>query len=362
MSPTAPLVTRHSPPVTPTIRPAVRALDAYVPGEQRAIPGLVKLNTNENPYPPSPAVARTLASFDADLLNRYPDPACTAIRRRLAEIHACDPDRIFVGNGSDEVLRLVTRTFTAPGGAIATFDPSYSLYPVLAAAEEVSVRRVPLAPDFTWTEPPADLDATLFFLANPNAPTGVRYPRSTVEAFCRRFNGTVLIDEAYADFAEGDGFAAFAAASTNTLVCRTLSKSHSLAGLRLGYLVGPADLVEAVCKIKDSYNVDAIAQAVAFAALSDLAPMQANVRRIRATRERVRAALEARGWTVVPSESNFLFAVPPASGPSAADLFQSLRDRNILVRYFPGPRTGAHLRITVGTDSQMDTLLAALPP
>ena len=352
---------------TPTVRPSVLALEAYVPGEQRPIPDLVKLNTNENPYPPSPAVAAALANFPAAALARYPDPACAALRRRLAELHGCQPENIIVGNGSDEVLRLATRAFTVPGGSVATFDPSYSLYPVLAAAEELSTRRIPLAPGFAWADPdPADLaDATLFFLTNPNAPTGVLYPRASIQAFCERFPGTVLIDEAYADFATGPdsgSWAAYAAASTNVLVCRTLSKSHSLAGLRLGYLVGPRPLIDAVYKLKDSYNVDALAQAIALAALTDLAPMQANAARIRATREATRAALESRGWTVVPSHSNFLFAAPPPSTPSAADIFQSLRDKNILVRYFPGPRTGTHLRITIGTDDQMAALLAALPP
>ena len=352
---------------TPTVRPSVLALEAYVPGEQRPIPDLVKLNTNENPYPPSPAVAAALASFPAAALARYPDPTCAALRRRLAELHGCQPENIIVGNGSDEVLRLATRAFTVPGGSVATFDPSYSLYPVLAAAEELSTRRIPLAPGFAWADPdPADLaDATLFFLTNPNAPTGVLYPRAAIQAFCERFQGTVLIDEAYADFAIGPdagSWASYAASSTNTIVCRTLSKSHSLAGLRLGYLVGPCPLIDAVYKLKDSYNVDALAQAIALTALSDLAPMQANAARIRATREATRAALESRGWTVVPSHSNFLFAAPPPSAPSAADIFQSLRDKNILVRYFPGPRTGTHLRITIGTDDQMAALLAALPP
>ena len=353
--------------MSPPIRPSVLSLEAYVPGEQRPVPGLVKLNTNENPYPPSPAVARTLADFPAAALGRYPDPTCAALRRRIAEIHGCSPDNVFVGNGSDEVLRLATRAFTVPGGSVATFDPSYSLYPVLAAAEELSTRRVPLAPGFAWADPtPADLaDATLFFLTNPNAPTGVLYPRKSIQTFCERFQGTVLIDEAYADFATGPdsgSWASYAAASANVLVCRTLSKSHSLAGLRLGYLVGPRPLIDAMNKLKDSYNVDALAQAIALAALSDLAPMQANTDRIRATREATRAALEARGWTVVPSHSNFLFAAPPPTAPSAAELFQALRDKNILVRYFPGPRTGTHLRITIGTDNQMAALLAALPP
>ena len=341
------------------IRKAVRKLQAYVPGEQPQVAGLVKLNTNENPYPPSPAVARTLKESAAEALRLYPDPLCAALRERLAAIHGCAADQIFVGNGSDEVLRLATRAFTQPGGACAAFDPSYSLYPVLAAAEEVQFRAVPLATGFGWTEPPADLEATLFFLANPNAPTGVCYPSETVRAFGRRFQGVVLVDEAYADFSEGRDCLALAKSLPNVLVCRTLSKSFSLAGLRLGYAVGSAELIGAMYQLKDSYNVDRLAQAIALAALGDLPWMQDNARRIVATRKRVAAELEKRGFRVVPSGANFLFVEPPA-GRAAADLFVELRTKKILVRYFPGDRTGNHLRVTIGTDAQMDAFLAAL--
>lgn len=341
------------------IRKSVQELEAYTPGEQPRVEGLIKLNTNENPYPPSPAVARALREYAEDALRLYPDPACLALRERIAAIHGCAAGQVFAGNGSDEVLRLVTRAFTQPGGAAAAFDPSYSLYPVLAAAEEVGFRAVPVADGFGWAEPPMDLDATLFFLANPNAPTGVCYPLDAIRSFCRRFGGVVLIDEAYADFSEGRSCMALAQSLPNVLVCRTLSKSFSLAGLRLGYAVGSVELIEALGKLKDSYNVDRLAQLIAWAALGDLPWMEANARRIVATRKRVAAELEKRGFGVVPSASNFLFVEPPA-GTSAAELFAALRTRKILVRHFPGGRTGNHLRVTIGTDAQMDAFLAAL--
>jgi histidinol-phosphate aminotransferase len=341
------------------IRPSVQDLTAYTPGEQPKGRGLVKLNTNENPYPPSPAVARALRDFTAETLRLYPDPACSALRERIAQMAGVVPEQVFVGNGSDEVLRLATRAFTRPGGAVAAFEPTYSLYPVLAAAEEVGYRSVPLPDSLGWTEPPADLDASLFFLANPNAPTGVFYPVEAIGAFARRFPGVVLVDEAYVDFAGGRDGLALAKERPNVLVCRTVSKSFSLAGLRIGYAIGDAGLVGALSKLKDSYNVDRLAQAVAWAALGDVPWMQDNVRRIVATRERVAAELDRRGFRVVPSAANFLFVEPPA-GTGAADLFAELRTKNILVRYFPGGRTGAFLRVSIGTDAEMDTFLAAL--
>jgi len=341
------------------IRKSVEELQAYTPGEQPKESGLIKLNTNENPYPPSPAVARVLAETAVDSLRFYPDPVCSALRERIAEMNGCSPDQVFVGNGSDEVLRLCMRAFTQSGGAVASFSPSYSLYPVLAEAEEIEFREVSLGEAFAWANPPADLDASVFFLANPNAPTGVLCPKEVIQGFCDRFSGVVVLDEAYIDFAEGENSWIWAKNISNTLVCRTLSKSFSLAGLRLGYAIGPTELIAALFKLKDSYNVDCLAQSVALAALGDLAWMQDNARRIVATRKRVATELEKRGFQVIPSGANFLFVEPPAD--RAADtLFADLRTKNILVRYFPGGRTGNYLRVSIGTDAQMDAFLAVL--
>ena len=341
------------------IRKSVQELTAYTPGEQPKGTGLIKLNTNENPYPPSPGVARALREYAADALRLYPDPTCVALRDRIAAIADCSPDQVFVGNGSDEVLRLAIRAFTQPGGAVAAFEPTYSLYPVLAAAEEVGYRPVPLPDGFGWTDPPGDLDASLFCLANPNAPTGVMYPADVVGAFSQRFGGVVLVDEAYVDFAGGRNGLTLAKEAANVLVCRTLSKSFSLAGLRIGYAIGSPELIGALYKLKDSYNVDRLAQAIALAALEDLPWMRDNARRIVATRERVAAELDKRGFRVVPSAANFLFVEPPA-GTAAADVFAELRSKNVLVRYFPGGRTGNYLRVSIGTDAQMDAFLDAL--
>lgn len=341
------------------IRPSVQALEAYTPGEQPKVEGLIKLNTNENPYPPSPAVAQALREFSAESLRLYPDPSCVALRCRIAEQAGVTMEQVFVGNGSDEVLRVAIRAFTQPGGAVASFGPSYSLYPVLAAAEEVGFRCVSLPDDFSWVTPPTDLDAQLFCLANPNAPTGVFYPTENIEVFARQFQGVVLVDEAYMDFAGGRSALELAKRLPNVLVARTLSKSYSLAGLRVGWAIGPAELIAALYKLKDSYNVDRVAQALALAALDDVPWMLANAEKIIATRERVAAVLQQRGFRVIPSSANFLFAAPPPP-QTAAEVFSTLHKNKVLVRYFPGPQTGSYLRISIGTDTQMDSFLAAL--
>lgn len=338
------------------IRASVRAMTPYVPGEQPRLPDIVKLNTNENPYPPSPAVAQALAALDPADLRLYPDPGCTALREALARLHGCGPEQILVANGSDESLRLCTEAFVENDGTIGFFDPSYSLYPVLAAMRGVQTRPVSLWPEQTWRMP-ADYRASLFFLTNPNAPTSLLFARERVRDFCARFPGVVVIDEAYVDFARQDCLP-LALTLPNVLVCRTLSKSYSLAGLRLGYLVGPEALIGALHTLKDSYNVDRLAQAAALAAIGDPDWMRANVRRIQATRARLTAALRGQGWTVFDSETNFLWTRP--AGRPAGPVFEALRGRSIVVRHWTAPRLAEYIRITVGSDPQVDRLLDAL--
>ena len=344
------------------IAKSVRALTPYVPGEQPKCRSVVKLNTNENPYPPSPRVRDVLDGYDLDRLRRYPDPVFTELRALIARMWNTTPGRVFVGNGSDEVLTVAARAFVDDDEAIGSCDPSYSLYKTLAAIRNVPFVPSPLAPGFAWNEPvirDGSRDVALFLLTNPNAPTSIRYPDEAISGFAAKFPGVVIVDEAYADFAEGNCMSlATAADNVNVIVMRTLSKSFSLAGLRLGYCVGPEDLVEAMYKVKDSYNVDALAQDIALAALSDLDWMRANVAKVVKTRGETAAELRRRGWDVPASQSNFLFA-KPAHRP-AAEIFEDLRRRNIFVRYFPGPETGDRLRITVGTDADMHTLLTTL--
>jgi len=360
---------------------SVRKLEAYTPGEQPKAKNVLKLNTNENPYPPSPRCAATLRRFDLDRLRRYPDPAFSELRAALAKLSGARPENVFVGNGSDEVLSVAAKTFVEDDERVGSLDPSYSLYKTLAAIRDVGWVGAPKLAGLVMLAGPEALkqiavlkkkNVSLFLWTNPNAPTGEFVEPAEVAAFAKKFRGVVIVDEAYADFARTNCMSlATAAGNRNLLVMRTFSKSYSLAGLRVGYCVGPKDLVDAMYKVKDSYNVDALAQAVALAAVKDQAWMKRNVAKVKKTRAWTAEQLARRGWDVLPSESNFLFARPPAAEikgpmskakgePAAQRLFNALRERNIFVRYFRGPKTGDRLRVTIGTDAQMKKLLAAL--
>ena len=339
------------------ITKSVQKLEAYVPGEQPKSPNVVKLNTNENAYPPSPACAEVLKGFDLDRLRRYPDPNFSALRAAIAKQCRTVPERVFVGNGSDEILAVAAKAFVENDEKIGSLDPSYSLYKTLAAIRDVEWSGTPVSAPGARRAAPG---TSLFLWTNPNAPTGVLTPKEEIAAFAKKFKGVVIVDEAYADFARWNCLElATAKDNRNVIVMRTFSKSYSLAGLRVGYCIGPEDLIEALYKVKDSYNVDAIAQAVALAAYQDRAYHRKTVAAVVKTRKAFSKALAKRGWDVLPSDANFVFAKPPAPA-RAADLFAALKKREIFVRYFPGPLTGDRLRITIGTDEQMATLLAAL--
>lgn len=339
------------------IRKSVQAMSGYVPGEQPKDADLVKLNTNENPYLPSPEVQDVLSMIDVSVLSRYPDPVCSELRKVIAELHGCAVENVFVGNGSDEVLALCIRAFVERDGSVGYFDPSYSLYPVLADIEAVEKRPVALDAAFGW-KMPADYAASLFFLTNPNAPTSLKYAKTDVESFVKDFGGVVLIDEAYADFAQ-ENCMDLALANDNVLVARTLSKSYSLAGIRLGYCIGSAELVGAMYKIKDSYNVNYLTQEIARVAILDQDTMKANVQAIVETRRLVAGKLSELGFSVSDSQTNFLWIKP--LGLSAKALFEKLRKKNIIVRYFDNDeRTKDYVRVTVGTAPEMFAFLDAV--
>lgn len=338
------------------IRANVQALEAYVPGQQTRDPDVVKLNTNENPYPPPDAVMEALSAISPDDLRRYPDPVCMGVRERLAARHGVGVEQIICGNGSDELLAYVLRAFVEPTESVGYFDPSYSLYPVLCEIQNLTHQAVPLNAEFGWPdEDPSGMK--LFFVTNPNAPTSLQFSRSDVERFCDAFEGIVVLDEAYVDFADWNGMD-LAASHPRVLVTRSFSKSMSLAGIRFGYAVGPASLIEAMYKIKDSYNLSLPAQRCAEAALDASDELDQQARRILATRERSTQRLQDRGFRVAASQTNFLW-VQHAEIP-ARDLFKHLNNRRILVRFFNRPRICEYLRITIGTDEQMDRLLEAL--
>ena len=334
------------------ITESVRRLEAYTPGEQPKAKNVVKLNTNENPYPPSPKCAAVLKNFDLDRLRRYPDPVFTELRAELAKLNGCKPENIFVGNGSDEVLSVAAKTFVEDDEAIGSLDPSYSLYKTLA-----DIRNVPwVGVEVSGIRKFDDPKVALFLWTNPNAPTGVFAPKKQIAAFAKKFKGVVIVDEAYADFAKENCMdMAVKRGNAKLMVMRTFSKSYSLAGLRVGYCVGPVELIDAMYKVKDSYNIDALAQAVALAAVKDQRWMLKNTAKVVKTRAWFAAELEKRGWDVLPSEANFVFAKPPAG--NAAEIFTALKKRNVFVRYFSAPKTAERIRITIGTDAQMKTLL-----
>ncbi len=338
-------------------RPEIDAMSGYTPGEQPKVANLIKLNTNENPYPPSPRVREALQAADYARLRLYPDPAADALRDAVAAEFKVARENVIAGNGSDDILTMAFRAFTSPSKPVACPDPTYSLYPELAKMQGAPVIRIALDPvDFSL---PADLlaraaKANLLVIARPNAPTGNSFDRKLMEKFCREFDGVVMFDEAYADFAEDDCME-FARRFDNVLVSRTFSKSYSLAGLRLGFAVGAAPLIAGLMKLKDSYNLDRLTQALGLAAFLDRPYLRDCCARVKATRKRLAEKLTGLGFEVVPSQTNFLFVAPPDG--DGEGLFRKLREQAILVRYFPGPVTGRFVRITIGTPAETDRLL-----
>jgi len=339
------------------IRKSVQALDGYVPGEQPKGEAIIKLNTNENPYLCSAEVHDILHEIDVSVLSKYPDPLCVEVRKVIAEKHEVGVGNVFAGNGSDELLALFIRAFVErDGGSVGYFDPSYSLYPVLAQIEDVETRPVALDENFGW-QMPAGYEASLFFLTNPNAPTSMLFPKEKVEAFVKDFPGVVVIDEAYVDFAK-ENCMEFATKYDNVIVARTLSKSYALAGIRFGYCVGNKELIDALYKIKDSYNLNTITQELARVALLDEGTMAALTAVVKGSRDLFARELADLGFKVYPSETNFLWVKAPK--PGAKKIFEELRNRNVFTRWFDGARTKDYLRITVGTNEQMLDLVGNL--
>lgn len=333
----------------------IKSLKGYIHGDQPSGRGVIKINTNENAYPPSPKCAEALKNFDASSLRLYPNAECTKLRIAIAKLHNTTPERVFVGNGSDEILSLSAKAFVEDSESIGSLDPSYSLYKTLADIRGVK-----------WKGSPEDnplclaKDTSLFLWTNPNAPTGKFTSPEVIRSFAATYSGIVIVDEAYADFAPTNCMhLATADENKNIIVMRTFSKSYSLAGLRVGYCVGPAELIAALMKIKDSYNVDAIAQALALAAIKDQRWMESNARKIIETREYFSEELSKRNWDVIPSAANFVFAKPP-KGIKAEEIFEYLKTCNIFVRHFKTPNTRRHIRFSIGTPSEMNKTLSAI--
>jgi histidinol-phosphate aminotransferase len=343
---------------SPRARRAIEAMTGYTPGEQPG-PGekVVKLNTNENPLPPSPRVLEALRAIDPERLRRYPSPMSDGFREIAARVHGVSPDMVLAGNGSDELLAMAVRTFLDPGDVLAYPDPTYSLYPVLAEIVEVKVAEVPWAAG--WALPADALIASgakAIFFANPNAPSGTVVDPEAVRALARRFSGVVLIDEAYVDFADGHCLSLLDL--ENVIVTRTLSKGYSLAGLRFGYALAAPAVIAQMAKVKDSYNCDAVSVIAACAALEDQAHARRSWEAVRSERTRLTAELTRRGFAVVPSQANFLLARVP--GGDGGAVYRALKAKGILVRHFDKPGLRDQIRVTIGTAEQNDALLNAL--
>jgi histidinol-phosphate aminotransferase len=333
-------------------------MTGYVPGEQPQEKGFIKLNTNESPYPPSPKALRAIrAAVNADL-RLYPDPMANAVRRKVAETFGTRPGRVLVGNGSDDLLTMIMRAVVGPGRTVAFPVPTYSLYATLAQIEGSRFRAVPYPADFSLPKGLFQEGAAATIVANPNSPTGTAVPNAALSRLARAVSGVLVIDEAYVDFAEKHALP-LVERHPNVIVLRTFSKSFSLCGIRLGLAVAREELIAGLAKVKDSYNVNRLAIVAGVAALDDIAFMRANARRIRRTRERLTRALESLGWFVYPSQSNFIFARvrPPQT---ARRIYAELKRRKILVRFFDAPGLDDGLRISVGSDREIDGLLRNL--
>lgn len=339
------------------LRPNIEKLAPYVPGIQPREPGFVKLNTNENPYPPSPRVAALLRSLSPEELRLYPDPAADRLRETIASVHGLVPGQVIAGNGSDEILALIFRAAVGKGDRVVIYYPSYSLFRVLASIQEAEVAEFDLEEDFSLPEAFISAPATLKLVVSPNSPTGTHYPLETIDRILEETEGIVVVDEAYADFADGNAIPLLAK-YPNLIVARTLSKSHSLAGLRVGYALASEEIVSGLLKVKDSYNVDRLSAAIAAAALADREYAAGNAAKVRRERERLERGLRSLGFAVFPSGANFLLARPP--GGKAREIYEQLLRRKILVRYFDLRRLSDCLRISVGTEEEMDVLLKAL--
>lgn len=340
------------------VRRCIQGMEGYVPGKQPADGVYIKLNTNENPYPPSPRVLAALQDAIGGDLRLYSDPVSLRLREAAAALYGCQVNEVIAGNGSDDILTMIFRTFLDAGDSVATPAPSYSLYNALSSLQDATCQEIPMGPGYTL---PADLDthgAKVIFIVNPNAPTGILHGRETLRAFLAQTRSIVVVDEAYMDFA-GETALDLLHEFPQLIVVRTFSKSYALAGMRLGLGFAHQEVIAQMMKVKDSYNLDRLAMVAGCAALQDQDWLHETVAMIVRTRTWMQQELESLGLHVPPSRSNFVF--PRIPDGRASEVFAELEKRHILVRYF---RSGAlvkdSLRVTVGTEAEVGTFLQTL--
>jgi histidinol-phosphate aminotransferase len=340
-------------------RPEIEVMAGYIPGEQPQGGKFIKLNTNENPYPPSPAVARAVEETLRHGLAKYPDPMAGAFRRRAAEVLGVDAEWMLCGNGSDDILTIVTRALVGQRQWLRLPYPSYVLYKTLAQLQGAEAEEIRFQPDWSLPEAfaAASAELRLVFLPNPNSPSGTMVPPRKVLELAQQLPCPLLVDEAYADFAD-ENCLALVREHERIMVSRSLSKSYALAGLRFGFLVAQPHLIEQFVKVKDSYNCDALAIAGATAAIDDQAWRTENRARIVAARQRLAGQLRSLAFDVLDSQANFLWCT--RNDRPVRPLYEDLKARGILVRYMNYPGWGDGLRISVGTDAQCEALVAVL--
>jgi len=340
-------------------RPEIDAMAGYVPGEQPQEGEVIKLNTNENPYRASPEVDRAIEEVVRRGLQKYPDPMGNRFRRRAAEVLGVDPDWILCGNGSDDILTIATRAFVGQGQLLRLPYPSYVLYKTLAEIQGARSEEVDFEPDWSLSDrfAAAAEGLRLAFLPSPNSPSGTVIPPERVLELAERLPCPLLVDEAYVDFADANCLH-LVARNEKILVSRSMSKSYALAGVRFGYVVAQPHVIDGLVKVKDSYNCDALATAAAAAAIADQAWLADNRAKLLATRKRLVAGMRALGFRTVDSQANFTWNTHPEQ--PVKPLYERLKQDRILVRYMDYPGWGDGLRISVGTDDQIDACLDRL--
>jgi len=341
-----------------TLRRNIAEMAGYVPGFQPDdIASYIKLNTNENAYPPSPRVIDAIAKEAGDGLRRYPDASSRLAREEAGQLYGFDPSWIVMANGSDEVLNNLIRAFAGEGDEIAYVHPSYSYYGTLAEVQGARVRTFGLTEQFEPEGIPEGYGAKLFFLTNPNAPLGFTYTQRYIADLAGRLSGMLVIDETYADFAEENSLD-LVRSLDNVVVTRSFSKSYALAGMRLGMAIARPEVIGALNKIRDHYNLDRLAQAAAVATMKDQEYFLSCIAKLKATRGWFTAELEKLGYQVIPSSGNYVFATPPDR--DGAKVYQGLYDRRILVRHFSDSKLAQGVRITIGTQDEMERTVQAL--
>ncbi|MBD2615344.1 histidinol-phosphate transaminase [Nostoc punctiforme FACHB-252] len=345
--------------MTKYFRSNVDAMASYVPGEQpQRGTQIIKLNSNENPYPPSPAALAVLQNINGEWLRRYPQPFGEEFRQAASKVLGVPSDWIIVGNGSDELLSVVIRACTEPGRQVVYPMPTYVLYRTLAQMQNADIIEIPYGENYILPlEELIAVNGSVTFIASPNSPSGHVVPIDDLRKLASQLSGVLVIDEAYVDFTQESALT-LVNEYENVIVIRTLSKGYSLAGLRLGFGVANPKLLHGLFKVKDSYNIDAIACAIGTTAITDQAYKNACVAKIKASRTQLAADLKQLGFQIWDSQTNFLLTQPPAG--NAEYLYEKLKEQGILIRYFKQPGLEDKLRITVGTDEQNQALVEAL--